>query len=355
MDPAAMVRGQAEFKEKWVQLTGVASTDYDIGTGVCYNGDYGTPADVEGERDTKVEAPSSSNNHRFAGVLKNQVCFSANETEKWCQIYEPGGYAHIALYGNTVVNASRLTCLHNGGANTARFGQMGFPGRGSAIPKQTITNVLESHTAGTNTIVGTDMITLTVDDSSDFEVGVSRVMVLAGENDGTATIVPGLYNIASITSDTVIVLDAIISDVVTTGTITVSYVVIDGDYPTCLAYLEDGVESGMIDWISPLNAGEVGQAYSPYGKTYVGGVGTLAADCDVTFADGIIFGQRKGFFVIGDIGTSDFTLDFVANGLQLDGSALTEVLTLDDVGDAWYGEWMGIWRTIGLVAGASEG
>lgn len=352
---SAKVRGQAERIVKWVQFTGAASTTYDKGTGVCYDRDYGTAGDAEGERDSKVEVPSSSNNHRFAGVLVNAVNFSATLTEQWCEIYEPGGFAEIALYGNTTVNVGRITCLHNGGANTARFGQMGFPGRGSAIPYQTVTNLLESDTDGLGVIDATDMITLTVADSSDFEVGVTRILMLAGENDGTATFAPGLYDLASISSDTEVVLDSMIADVVSTGTVTVSFVVIDGDNPTCLAYLEDGVESGMVDWLSPLNAGQVGLAYSPYGKTYIGGVGTLDADCDVTFADGLVFGQRKGFFVHGDIGGSDFTLDFVTNGLQLDGSALTEVLTMDDVGDAVYLEWMGIWRTIGLVTGATEG
>ncbi len=354
MIKSGKVRGQAEVIEKWVLFTAAVSTVYDKGTAVCYNRDYGTDTDVEGDRDNQVEPPSSSNNHRFAGVLVDSVSFSSVQTEKWVKIYEPGGFAEIALYQDTVVNVGRVSFLHSGGVNTARFGQMGFPGRGSAIPMQTVTNSLENDYDGLGVIDATDMITLTVTDSADFEVGVSRVLMLAGENDGTATFAPGLYGIASITDATHIVLDSMVADVVSTSTITVSFVVIDGENPTCLAYLEDGVESGGVDWVSPLNAGQVGLAYSPYGKTYIPGIGTLAADCDVTFADGLLFGQRKGFFVIGVIGGNDVTLDFVVNGRQLDGSALTEVLGMDAVGDAWYGEWMGSWRTIGLV-GATEG
>ena len=355
MIKSGKVRGQAETIEKWVFFTAAVSTEYDKGTAVCYDRDYGTDTDVEGDRDNQVEPPSSSNNHRFAGVLVDQVSFSSVQTEKWVKIYEPGGFAEIALYQDTVVNVGRISFLHNGGVNTARFGQMGFPGRGSAIPYQTVTNALESDIDGLGVIDATDMITLTVTDSSDFDLETSKVLVLAGENDGTATLAPGLYGIASITDATHIVLDSMIADVVSTGTITVSFVVIDGDNPTCLAYLEDGEESGGVDWLSPLNAGQVGIAYSPYGKTYVGGVGTLAADCDVTFADGLVFGQKKGFFIAGVLGTSDFTLDFVVNGNQQDGSALTEILTMDDIGDAVYLEWWGVWHPIGLAVGATEG
>jgi hypothetical protein len=341
---------------KAVLFTGTARTNYDQGIGVCYNRDYGTATDTEGERDVRVEVPSRSNNRDFAGVLSEAITTNG-DGNAWTRIFEPGSVCEIAVAVDTVVNTGRITCLAAGGDNTSRFWAEGFVGRGSAKPLETVTAVLESDLTGTGSLLATDGLTLTVADSSDYTAGSTKVLMLGGEDDATGALQKGLYGIASITNDTTIVLDSIALDVVSTGAITCSFVIIDEANDRCLAYLEDGGESGLTDVLEIANAGSGALTYMVGGFTYVNGGVDIAADGDVDLADGSFWYEKKGFILLGDLATSDFTLDLVSNGIQLDGSsALQEVLTIDDDGDGWIGEWVGSdWYTRDLLVGATEG
>jgi hypothetical protein len=339
-----------------VTFVGTASTRFDKGTGVCYNYDYGTATTLEGSRGQRVEVPSRSNNRAFAGVLDHNVTLDSTGTSV-VTICKPGGLAEIALGVDTVINTGRLTCLAAGGNNTARFLKRGFKGRGSAIPLQTVTNVLESNLLGTGAI-SADGLTLTVSDSSDFVTGTlgSRVIILGGEDDGTGAVQPGCYYISSITNATTIVLTATCMDTTAASAGTCSYIITDPANSTCLAKLEDGDESGLVEVITPPNAGSTGMTYMVGGYTYVNAGITLAADADVDLAAETQWFSKKGFEIMGDFATNDFTVDLVVNGIQMDGStALTEILTMDDDGDAVILEWTGLWHTRDILVGATEG
>jgi hypothetical protein len=59
-----------------------------------------------------------------------------------------------------------------------------------------------------------------------------------------------------------------------------------------------------------------------------GGV-TLAADVDVTFAQGTVYGQRKGFIALGTMTNSDVTVDLATAGFTMTGGALAEINAIE--------------------------
>jgi len=340
--------------QKRVLFVGTANTTFRKGIGLCYNRDYATTAlpagSINGERDNRVEVPSTSNNRNFAGVLADNVTLPSTG-EAWVTINEPGSTCLVALGANTVINTPYLTCLAGGGNNTSRFTDKGFLGRGSVLPLQTVTALLEDGKAGTGSILHTDGKTMTVSDSSDFTVGVDKVLILASEDEGTAKkLVVGVYDIASITSPTVIVLS---TDARSTGTasaaLSCSYIVIDGDNDLALAYLDTGLESGLVTWVTAPNAGDTDYAPMMGGVSYIGGGLDIAADFDIDLPDGTIYGERIGFILKGTLATSDMTVDLNTNGYRLNGAALAEFNTMDDAGDACFLKWNGVWRTSGKV------
>ena len=342
-------RSQSRKFTEWVEYTGTDALKE--GEGVCYDSDYGTATKADARRANNVERPSLANNRNFAGVAAR--CYSAQAGGQLIEINNPGSVCLIALGANTVLNTGMLTCQAGGAAG--RFSDKGFPGRGSAIPKQTVTAaVLESVKDGTGSLLATDGKTLTVSDSSDMAVG-DTVVMLGGEDDATGALVPGKYAIGSITGATTIVLATCALDVVSTGAITCSYYIYNGN-PKCLAYLMDGEESGLVDWLSPANAGNAGITHMVGGITYINGGIDIAADVDADLAEETIYGSKKAFVLMGDLTTSDFTVDLVTAGLQRDGAtSLAEILTMDDATDACYLVWNGQWQCTTILVGATEG
>jgi hypothetical protein len=342
---------QAMKTRKRVRLYGTAGDVYQRGEGLAYNRDYGTAGDIDGRRDKFVERITTSNNKRFAGVLDHKVTIpQTGNIMIW--INEPGSVCEVALGADTVINVGMLTAQAGGGDGAGRFVDRGFAGRGSMVPLQTVTAVLESNKAGTLSLA-VDGITLTVADSSDMAAG-DTVVFLASEDEGTSkTIVLGKHTIASITDATTVVLTATAVSATPAAALTCSGYIYNGN-PTCMALLLDGEESGLVQWVSPPNAGGDSLAYMVGGVTYVNGGVTLAADSEVELAEETILGAKKGFVCMGTMTTSDFVIDLVTAGLQLDGSALAEINAIDAAADAAYLEWVGIWRTIGLVGGATE-
>lgn len=348
-DNAKHISEARKIKRK-VFFQGTADTVFSVGQGVCYNRDYGTATTKEGRRDNYVEVPSKTNNRCFAGVLDHNVTMPSTGGT-WVTINEPGSVCEVALGIDTVVNTGLITCLAGGGDNTAVFADAGFKGRGSAIPMETVTAVLESVKTGAGVMTATGL-TLTVTDSSDFVVGSTKVLILAGENDGTGKAVPGLYDIDSITSAVAIVLADAAVDTTAAGTISCSYVVIDGANKTGLAYLLDGDESGLSDWITPPNAGGDNLAYMVGGFTRVNGGVTVAADSEVELAEETVYGMKKGFLCMGTLGTSDFVIDLVSAGYTMTGGALNEVNGIDAATEGAILEWNGKWRCVSLLGGA---
>jgi len=345
-------QAQPDRIAKWVWYGGTDALKQ--GEGVCYNTDYGTATAINARRANLVERPSTSNNEAFAGVAERD--YAAQSGGQLIEINVPGSRGVlVALSVDTVINTGILSFQAGGGTGAGRFTTGRFLGRGSAIPRQTVTALLEDGRPGvTISVDATDGVTVTVADSSDYAAG-DILLILAAEMDGTGIPVMGKHVISSITDGTTIVLAASCLSTLSTGSLTLTAVVYSGN-PKAQCDLLTGEESGGAEFLSPLNAGQVGIAYMATGITYIPGIGTLAADCDVTLAQGTRPYIKKKFFCLGEIGTSDFTLDLATTGLRLDGATgLTDINELDNLGDGVYLEFHGaLWHTMDLVGGAVE-
>jgi len=327
------------------------------GEALCFNTDYGTATAIDGRRHNHVERPSASNNRAFAGVVARDC--QARAGGQFVECYLPGSKGVlIALAVDAVINTGVLTFTAGAsGSHRGRFYSGKFLGRGSAIPRQTVTAVIEASMAGAWSLA-TDGKTLTVSDTAGLAAG-DTVVLVGGENEGTGkAIVPGKYTIASITSGTVLVLAT--SAGAGDAALTCTGYAYTGN-PKCQADLLDGDESGGVEFISVPNAGSAAVTYMAGGVSYVCGGLTLAADADVALAQGTIPGEKKAFICLGTMTTSDFTLDLATGGVQLartgDGAlvALADVNAFDAAGDAWYGEFHGAkWHTQDIAGGVAE-
>jgi hypothetical protein len=105
----------------------------------------------------------------------------------------------------------------------------------------------------------------------------------------------------------------------------------------CLAELQVGVQSGLVDVVDADTGGAITCMVG--GMTILNATGTPGAHATFTMADGTIEGIKKGFKCIVDYGD---TYDFVVtvNGLEMDGTALTTIV-LDDINDASTLQWNG--------------
>jgi len=332
------------------------------GEAVCYDADRGTATAADARRSSRVERPTVTNNRWFAGVAERN--YSAKSTGQLITIYEPGSKSvPVALAVDTVIGTGLITFMANGrynigvstGASSGgRFYTGKYRGRGSAIPRQTVTAALEQENDGTGWSLATDGVTLTVADSSDFTAG-DTVLLFGGEDDGTGTVIPGKYLISSITNATTIVLASSAVDATPDAALTCIGVIYTGN-PTALCDLLDGEESGGIEVLNPPNAGSGAMPYMVDGLTYVQGGITLAADVDIDLAQGVLPGDKKCVILLGAMTTNDFTIDLVTNGIRLDGSsALAEINGMDVAADAWYGLFQGArWFTQDVAGGATE-
>lgn len=344
--------GNLIIEEVWFEGTDALKK----GEGLCYNTDYGTAADFDGRRCNRVERPSLSNNDAFAGVVEQD--YFAKSAGQRVRICVPGSKGvPIALGVAAVINTGLLTFTAGAaGSHRGRFYTGKYKGRGSAIPRQTETALLESDMTGAvwslEAVAG---LILTMTATAGLAAG-DTVVLVGGEGDGTGVFVPGKYAIASITDTTHLVLATSPLTTMSTGAITCTGYAYTGN-PTCQADLLTGDESGGVEFISPLNAGNAAQTHMVGGVSYICGGITIAADVDVDLAQGTFPGATKAFILLGDLATSDFTVDLVTTGLQLDGSSgLTEVLTIDNATDGVYLRFGGaLWHTEDLVTGATEG
>ncbi len=325
------------------------------GEAVCYNADYGTAGNIDGRRGNRVERPSITNSKEFAGVAARD--YSAKPAGQMIEINCPGSKGvNVALAVDTTIGTGLITFQAGGGTGAGRFYTGKYKGRGSAIPRQTVTALLEGGmTGGTISVDATDGVTVTVAASTGMAAN-DILVIVGGEGDGTGVLVPGKYPIASITDGTTVVLSATCLSTLTTGSVTLTGYVLDGANPRCQADLLTGDESGGVEFISPLNAGNAAQGHMVGGVSYVCGGITIAADVDIVLAQGTLPGETKAVIVLGAMTTSDVTVDPATNGVQMDGSsALAEVNAMDAADDAWYGVFGGgLWHTTDVVGGATE-
>lgn len=328
------------------------------GEAVCYNTDYGTAATKTPSRSNRVERPSSSNNMAFAGVAERD--YPARSGGQMITINCPGSTGvDVALGANVTIGTGILTfTVGSGGAS--RFVKGGFVGRGSVVPRQTVAAaVIEESLTGAWSLA-TDGVTLTVVATAGLAAG-DTVVLLGGEDEGTSkNIVAGKYTIASITSATVLVLASSAVGATPGAALTCTGYAYSGN-PTCQADLLDGDESGGVEFLSPPNAGVVGLAHMAGGVSFICGGLTLASDVDITFADGTVYGEKKGFVCLGTMTTSDVTVDLVTAGISMTCSAstgaavaLAEVNAIDAAGDGVFLTWFGKWRSAMVLGEAVE-
>ena len=325
------------------------------GEALCYNTDFGTATAANARRGNHAERPNLTNSYDFAGVLEGD--HSAQAGGQLVRIFVPGSKGvEVALGFDTVINTGILTFTAGAsGSHRGRFVKAGFKGRGSIVPRQTVTALIESDFGGTTWSLATDGITLTVASTVGLTAGDTVVFVGGEIEDGGGAIVPGKYIISSITDAT----DLVLTSTAITGTAVAALNCTGYAYtgnPRCQADLLTGEESGGMTFISPTNAALVGLTYMAGGYNYICGGATAAGDNDVTLAQGLFEGQQIAFLCLGTIASNDVTLDLATNGVQLDGStALTEVLGIDAALDQWTGVYYNLrWRTQGF-SGATEG
>lgn len=330
------------------------------GEAVCFNTNYGVAASRDGRRCNRVERPSVSNNNAFAGVAARD--YPACSVGQLIECNLPGSKGvNIALGADTVIDTGILTFQVGGGSAAGRFVKAGYAGRGSIVPRQTVTGVLESNPTGATWSVAVDRITLTVVSTAGLAAG-DTVVLLGGkdeDSDGLQAIIPGKYAIASITSSTVMVLASVVASATPNGALPCTGYAYTGN-PKCQADLMEGPESGGVQFVAPPATGgaAVMGTFMSGGVTYVLGALTVAsAVANGALAAGAFFGQRKGFIGMGTLTTNGVTitpaaagiqrkvLDAIDTGAQGDPLALVTI-TIDAAGEYCHLEWYGTWAEI---------
>jgi len=336
------------------------------GEPVCYNTDYAGDGVTyaEARRGSHVERPTASNNTAFAGVAARN--YSAKSTGQFIEINCPGSKCvRVALGVDTVINTGILTFTVAGrydvGASTGlktdcRFYTGKYRGRGSAIPRQTVTAVLLAGMTGGWSLAN-DGVTITATGAAAAGVAAGdTVVLLGGADDATDTVVPGKYTVSSVGTNTIVISSSAGAATTPTSACTCTGYAYTGN-PTAICDLLDGEESGGVEFINLPNAGGDNQPYMVGGLSYVCGGVTLTNDAECELAPGVLPGDKKAFAVLGTLTGNTFVVDLATtNGIKLDGSsALAEINAMDAAADACYLEFHGVrWFTQDITGGTAE-
>jgi len=328
----------------------------DTGTGELATDPWGRRGQVE------IAVPSASNANRFAGVLTRSYEADADGKLRVVELAMPGGCAMISQRVISTVGLGRVTCIVDstaGNGLSGRFGYGGLPGRGSAVPLETLAAATSgdlalsnlagscaavySSTTGLTTITlstaGTTMGYLTeAIDASQYECTVLEGATAA---EGTTRANLGVYPVYQ---------------AVTADTFTVTGDTGDCELMICLtkknllrlAYLEDGEESGLSDYVTGLNGATRQFVLNQGGTTFIvmGGI-TLSGDSTVnTLADPIIIGGshgavKKAFNVLSTSGGSDYIVTPTNGILASDTTSAMSTILLDTAADEVVLSWNG--------------
>jgi hypothetical protein len=338
------------------------------GYGMCLDLDYlttatgETAADAFGKRGLReVAVPSASNANRFAGVLMQNYAANPSAKEQLVTLALPGGCAEIAQRVISTSGVTRVTCIVDrtaGQGLSGMFGHGGLNGRGSAIALQTLAaatlgNLALTNTGGTATGVysaatGLTTITLTgagtalgyVDaavDASDYELTVLGGATAAT---GVTRCTPGIYPVYQATGENTFTVVGNTGDgAMTTFLTKVNHLM--------LAYLEDGPESGLSEYVVPITGAAQQFVLTQGGTTFIVGGITIAGDCTVnTLADPILIGglgegARKAFYALGKTTTSDYVVT-VTSGIQsADHTTALQTIVIDEAKDEVILDWHG--------------
>jgi hypothetical protein len=370
-------RKQAYMKKALFIYLGTAALKR--GHGMCFDMDYvttttgETATDPFGARGLKVvEVPKNSNNGAFAGVLTRDYPARASGVQM-VELWLPGGCAMVAQRVASTINAGLLTCAvcENDSAVTTllngTFGHGGFPGRGSAIPLETLAaatlgDLALQNIAGTAVSVysaATGLTTITLAGlgtacgyvsaavaADDYELNVFGGATAA---DSTTERCPsGVYPVVQATGANTITVTGDTGDGALTITVTKKNLM-------RLAYLMDGRESGLVDYFLP----ETGAVRTPIldsGMSIVLGGLTMAADCEPVVNDGTIPGQRKGFYMLATVVTKEVLLNITSAMDMAEGTLST--IEMNTAGEWATFEWLnfgpnaaanGTWQLTGIA------
>ena len=344
------------------------------GRGMCFDLDYLTTTvgeraiDPFGARGLKVvERPKNSNNNAFAGTLTQNYPARTSGLQL-VELALPGGCAMIAQRATSVINTGLLTCVvgeddsGNVTGINGLFGYGGFPGKGSAIPLETLAVADEGdmpmqEITGVCTSVyasGTGLTTFTCATgtpgtfmgyvaaaiaATDYEATVWGGATAA---DSTTERCPsGVYPVVQATGATTFTVTGDCGDGACTVTITKKNLL-------KLAYLMDGPESGLSAYFLPETAAVITPVIDSGMIIVLGGL-TMAADCEPVINDGTIDGMRLGFYQLATLVTKEMLIN-ITSGFTLSGAGIAGG-TLSTIEFNTAGEWCTLeWHQFGPAA-----
>lgn len=324
------------------------------GRGMCFDLDYANAsitgekaADPFGTRGLKeIQVPSASNANRFAGVLTMNVPVNPNGHVRKVQLYLPGACAMVSQRVISTVGITRLTCIVDqtaGDGVSGVFGHGGLTGKGSAIALQTLaaatggnlakandtgtaTGVYASNTGlttvtltGAGTALGYDGTTIAADG---YELTVVGGAVAATGHATVGRAIEGVYPVVNATGSNTFTVRGDTGDAAMTTFLTKKDLLM-------LAYLEDGDESGLSEYVTPKVSAASQFVLTQGGTTFVVGGLTLGGDSTATLADpvtigGLGDGARKGFYALATNSSNSYLIT-VTSGLKQAGTSLSNI------------------------------
>ena len=312
----------------------------DTGTGELATDPWGRRGQNE------IEVPAAANANRFAGVLTRSYEADAGGKLKVVELSLPGGCAMISQRVISTIGVGRVTCIVDqeaGDGISGRFGHGGLSGRGSAVPLETLAAATGGDLALVNdggTAVGvysatTGLTTITLAGAGTAlgyltkAVGASdyECTVLGGAVAGTghATVgraIEGVYPVVQATGANTFTVTGNTGDASMTTFLTKTNLLM-------LAYLEDGLESGLSEYVTPKVSVASQFVLTQGGTTFVIGGLTLAGDSTATLADpktigGSGDGARKAIYALATNVDNSYLVT-VTSGLKVAGAALSNI------------------------------
>lgn len=295
------------------------------GEGCCYQVDFTdsqyAATDKAFERDQRIVRCTPTYAGHFAGVAAET--YEARPYPRQVTIFEPGSVCEILCFGASplavAVTVGQQTCCSCGEGDRGAFSRPSVSGgRGTATILQganaaivvaqegdsrycswsTATNQLVDDVVGTGIFAGV-------------EVG-DLVHILSGGSSSSSAAghqaAPGVYTVTAVGDDD---LSVTLSSSIATLDLTCVFFIITRGYPTVLAKLNDGEESGLQQWIQLENTA-FPVSISECGTNYVGGNQKLAADVTVQlgvtnrFCDPQV--PKVAFHLHGALTTADFVV-----------------------------------------------
>jgi len=339
------------------------------GRGMCFDLDYATTTTNEtatdpfGARGLKmVDVPSASNANRFAGVLTQNYPANPNGLIRKVQLALPGACAMVSQRVISTAGVGRITCIVDstaGNGNSGLFAYGGLPGRGSAVPLQTLAaaasgNLAISNLAGNAVGVyssSTGLTTITLS-TAGTALGYTSAAVAADGYEctvldgataatGATRATPGVYPVVqAVTADTFTVTG-------NTGSVPMTICLTKKDL-LMLAYLEDGEESGLSDYVTPNNGAARQFVLNQGGTTFVCGGGiTVAGNSTInTLADPILIGGshgavKKAFNCLSTITTAGYLVTVTSGKQAADTTSALATILLDTAAEEIVLQWHG--------------